>query len=178
VRALTGPVRLAHAERILEAVETPDLEQDRLVPRHAEALADAVDRTSRELAVLVAEGIDRRVDHELRNREPLGEGGQREGRRLVLDDVLAKEGPRPPLRTRDVEVAAPDPGPLLWAGFHEAGRKRVVRQHHVGGELQRGRAGPREGEELLEDLLGQPLLPALEGMVEPRGQRRRATVAG
>ena len=51
-----------------------------------------------------------------------------------------------------------------------------MRQHHVGGELERGGAGPCEGEELLEDLLGQPLLPALEGMVEPRGQRRRATV--
>src|SRR5207244_7856929 len=111
----------------LEAVEAPHLEEDRLVARHAQAVADGRHLGGRQLAVLVGERVDGRVDHELWDGEALREGGEREDGRVVLEHVLAEEGPRPALRARDVEGGAPRARALLRARLAEPGGRRAVR---------------------------------------------------
>ncbi len=57
----------------LNRLNCGDLKQDGFVARDLELVEDLIHLLRRQIAVFVAQGIDGRIDQELRHRERLGE---------------------------------------------------------------------------------------------------------
>ena len=174
VLLLGDAVRLDHADRILEAVEPRDLQENRLVARDAEPFDRGADLVLGQLAVLFGQRVDRGVDEELRDRQALRELRQREHRGVVLDDELAQHRPGLTLGPCDVEVATPHPLALLRAHVDQRRRLVVVNHHDVGLERQSLGVLTVGGDELLQHLFAETVLLALQHVVERVARRLEA----
>ena len=112
-----------------------------------------------ELAVLLTERVDRRVDDEHRHPDPLGELGHGIDHGVVALEVSSGEVPRAPPGAGEIGVTAPDPAPALRPVADQGQRRQVVDHDQVRIEPERGRVRHRDffvrGEHGLGD--GDPL---------------------
>ena len=116
-----------------------DLQEDRPVPRDAEAIQDLPHLGTPEVAVLLGEGVDRRVDHEHRDADALRELRHGVHHGVVVLEVAAHEVPRAPPGPGEVGMAAPDPPSPLRPVAHQGQCGQIVDHQEVGVETKRRR---------------------------------------
>ena len=92
-----------------------------------------------EVAVLLAERIDRGMDDEHRDADPLRELRHGVDDGVVVLEVAPHEVPGAPPRAREVGVAAPDPPAPLRAVAHQGQCRQVVDHHQIRVEPERRR---------------------------------------
>ena len=130
-----------------------------------------------QVAVLLRQGIDRRRDDVARDAQPAAEPRQREDGGVVLVDPRPQERPGPPLGARGVEVAAPHPAAAGTAVLDQRGRLHVVHEHEVGVERQLLGVDAVHLDVVLEGLVGQHALGAVQGGPQRGGRRVEAGIA-
>src|SRR5207253_1527038 len=150
-----------------------DLNEQRFVPDHTERRQDVRELARRQLAVLLRQRVDGRLDDVHRDPEAALESRQREDRGVVLVGELPEEGPGGRTRRRAVEMAAPDP-PAVGPVGHEARRLDVVDQDEVGVERELLGVHPVHLDPVGEPLVAEHPLRALQRRLE----RARGRIVG
>ena len=151
-------IRIDDTQRVAHAIEGPDLQQDRLVAQHVQAVELQHLLAPRHLAVAVRQRVDGRMDHEARDRERPGELRQGEDRRVIPLGRRPERAPDLGLRRREIAVVRPHPAARAAAAVHDQQGARIVHHDQVRVEPQAPRivgAGVAQAPEhaLRDDLL-------------------------
>ncbi len=147
----SAAVKGATCRRIGRSWVTPSAAQDR------------GDLPRGQVAVLLRQRIDGRRDDVPGDAEPAAEARQGEDGGVVLVDVRAQERPRPALGARGVEVAPPHPAARGAPVLDQRGRLHVVDEHEVGVERELLGVDAVHLDVVLERLVGEHALGAVEG---------------
>ena len=91
-----------------------------------------------DVAVLLAQRVDRRVHDQRRDGQARRELGEREDRGVVAFEVAAHEVPRPSIGLRQIPMAPPHPPSSRRTVSHQGQRREIVDHHDIGVERQRG----------------------------------------
>jgi hypothetical protein len=120
---------------MVQAVKASDLQQHGPSPRDPEAVQHLADLGPGQVPVLFSQRIDRGIDQELGDGQPLGKPRQREDRRIVFQDMPAEHRPDRTMRLAGIEMAAPHPLPPL-AMIDQRRRLRIMDEHEIRIEIQ------------------------------------------
>ena len=163
--ALDQAIDVDGPQRIAVPRQRPHLDQERPLPVEGQLLEGGRQLAGSQLAVLLRQGVDRRRHNVGGNAQPAREGGPGEDGGVELLDDAVEEGPRVGLGSGAVEMTAPHPAAPCAVG-HEAGRGHVVREDHVGVQPELPGGDLIQGQIVLEPLLGEQALGALQGGLE------------
>src|SRR3989338_4582105 len=82
------PERVNDPNGVFKSVESGDLEQNRSIAWNIKVLQNRIDLFIGEILIFVAEGIDRRIDEVLRDRQSTGELGEGEDGGVIFRHIL------------------------------------------------------------------------------------------
>src|SRR5262249_60499363 len=91
--ALDKPIGADHSHRVLQAIETRDLRDDRAVRIDVEACDHLVDKLGIEILVLLGERVDRGIKEILRDRQLPRERWRRKNAAVISIDPRLEEVP-------------------------------------------------------------------------------------
>src|SRR2546421_9837914 len=125
---LPQPICVDHSERVFPWIESAHLTDHRSGWLELEPREDRVPFIRYDLAILRAQGIDRgrRHDHFAELHFAWRVALVAEDRRVILLQVRSKQFQHGAVRCREVDVASPDPTPLVIDQPHKRSRLRIV----------------------------------------------------